>query len=355
MMQRFHAVVPEVGFGARPQPVWRVGSVLKFCLHLSRVERGRIWRHGGVTVNGRPVAAQHLHCHPGDAVEAWYPMAVSGVQPQLELPLHVLYEDAWLLVVAKPAGQLSHPARSEQRGTAANAVAARFRISSGEGPELVRPLHRLDRDTSGLLLFARNAATARTLAHQRSTGELTRDYLALVDGRPPPSGEIDLPLGPDPLHRTRRRAGPQRQAGQADHEGQAGRAAPDIPPIPDDLAPGSEALTGFQEAHTSFRVVQYGARATLIAARLRTGRTHQVRAHLAAIGHPLLGDDLYGGPSYPGLQRQALHAWRSRLRHPAGGAHLTLIAPLPDDLRTAAGRAIRDLEAQDVGVYGSLH
>ncbi|MDQ3701640.1 MAG: RluA family pseudouridine synthase, partial [Chloroflexota bacterium] len=295
--------------------------------------------------------------------EAWYPVAVSGVQPQPELPLHVLYEDGWLLVVAKPAGQLSHPARSEQRGTVANVVAARFRIATGEGPELVRPLHRLDRDTSGLLLFARDAATARALARQRSTGELTRDYLALVDGRPPPCGEIDAPLGPDPLHRTRRQAGQASladPASQAGHQGQASlaeqpsREDQQVPPIPDDRddsAPGLEAWPGFQEAHTSYRVVQYGARATLIAARLHTGRTHQVRAHLAAIGHPLLGDDLYGGPPRPGLQRQALHAWRTRLRHPAGGTHLTLIAPLPEDLRTAAGRAIRELEAQDLGVY----
>ncbi len=326
MIRRFHVVVPHVGVGGRPQPVWRVGSVLKFCLQLSRVERAYIWRTGGVTINGHPAAAQHLHCRPGDEVEAWYPQATSGVQPQPEIPLHVLYEDSWLLAVAKPAGQLSHPARGEQHGTVANAVAARFRIASGEGPEPVRPVHRLDRDTSGLLLFARDATTARVLARQRAAGELTRDYLALVAGRPPASGEIDEPLGPDPLHRTRRLVF---------------RPASLIRVDPAHHQPARPA--GFQEAYTSYRVVQYGARATLVAARLGTGRTHQVRAHLAAAGHPLLADTLYGGPTWPGLQRQALHAWRTRLRHPATGRRLTLIAPLPEDLRGAAGGAILEV------------
>jgi 23S rRNA pseudouridine1911/1915/1917 synthase len=199
----------------------------------------------------------------------------------------------------------------------------------------VRLVHRLDRDTSGVLLFARDPATARALARQRTAGHLSRDYLALAAGHPPASGTIDLPLGPDPGHRTRRRVyRPDGPAAPGDREDAAGR-----PALP----------AGFQEAHTSYRVVQYGAGATLLAARLGTGRTHQVRAHLAAAGYPLLADDLYGGPPWPGdgpagqdgLARQALHAWRVRLRHPATGAALTLTAPLPDDLRAAARLVLR--------------
>jgi 23S rRNA pseudouridine1911/1915/1917 synthase len=325
VIRRYRTAVPATGFGGRPQPVWRVGSVLKFCLGLSRVERVRVWREGGVTVNGRPVAAQHVHCYAGDDVRVWYPEATSAVRPEPEVPLHVLYEDAWLLVVAKPPGRLSHPARSEQSGTIANAVAARYRDRDGR-PRPVRPVHRLDRGTSGVLLFARDAATARALARQRASGALGRDYLALVAGHPPATGEIAFPLGPDPAKGAKRHA----------HR------------PPDGAGPGAsdpfEPPPGFQAAHTVYRVVQYTREApegapggvALVAARLGTGRTHQVRAHLAAAGYPLLGDDLYGGPAWPGLARQALHAWRIRLRHPATGEPLTLAAPLPADFRAAA-------------------
>jgi 23S rRNA pseudouridine1911/1915/1917 synthase len=312
-----------------------VGSVLKFCLGLSRVERAYIWRHGGVSVNGEPVAAQHIHCRPGDDVRVWYPEPSSTVRPQPEVPLHVLYEDDWLLAVAKPPGRLSHPARGEQSGTVANAVAARYQIDGSDQPAPVRPVHRLDRDTSGLLLFARNTATARALARQRAAGRLRREYLTLVAGRPPARGEIDFALGPDPGHRTRRRL-----------------AAPALD------GPGGRPLPpGFQEALTTYRVVQYGPRAALVVAHLRTGRTHQLRAHFAAIGHPVLGDGLYGPPglasgglgsdvdlgrgSGPGAYpRQALHAWRARLLHPRSGAPLTLTAPLPGDFIAMAREAL---------------
>jgi 23S rRNA pseudouridine1911/1915/1917 synthase len=252
------------------------------------------------------------------------------------VPLHVLYEDDWLLAVAKPPGRLSHPARGEQSGTVANAVAARYQIDGSDQPAPVRPVHRLDRDTSGLLLFARDTATARTLARQRAAGRLRREYLALVAGRPPARGEIGLALGPDPEHRTRRRV-----------------AAPALD------GPGGLPLPpGFQEASTSYRVVQYGPRAALVVAHLRTGRTHQLRAHFAAIGHPVLGDGLYGpppgcaaggpgndvdrgrGPAPRASQRQALHAWRARLLHPRSGTPLTLTAPLPGDFIALAREAL---------------
>jgi 23S rRNA-/tRNA-specific pseudouridylate synthase len=188
-------------------------------------------------------------------------------------------------------------------------------------------VHRLDRGTSGVLLFARDAATARALARQRASGALGRDYLALVAGHPPATGEIAFPLGPDPAKGARRHA-----HRPSDEDGAGASEQGQMPP-------------GFQVAHTAYRVVQYGEGApggvALVAARLGTGRTHQVRAHFAAAGYPLLGDDLYGGPAWPGLTRQALHAWRIRLRHPATGESLTLTAPLPADLRAAARLALR--------------
>jgi 23S rRNA pseudouridine1911/1915/1917 synthase len=306
-MKRFRVVVPQAGSSGRAQPVWRLGSVLKFCLGLSRVERSRIWRLGSATINGVPAGAPYLHCRPGDLVEAWYPEQASSVapEPDLAVQLRVLYEDEWLLAIDKRAGMLSHPARSEQHGTAANAVAARYAPGEAGAIPPIRPVHRLDRDTSGVLLFAREARVAGALARQRTAGTLTREYLALVCGHPPAEGEIRLSLVPDPTHRTRQ---------LVSAEG--------------------------KEARTSYRVIQYGDGGTLIAARLHTGRTHQVRAHMAAIGHPLLGDDLYGGPTAPPLGRQALHAWRLRLRHPITGESLTITAPLPADLREAARAAL---------------
>jgi 23S rRNA pseudouridine1911/1915/1917 synthase len=344
MLRRFRTVVPPAG-PRGPQPVWRVGSVLKYCLGLSRPERARIWRSGGAAVNGIAVPAQHVHCRPGDVVEAWYPEDASSVAPEAELPLDVLYEDEWLLAVNKPAGQLSHPARRERHGTVANAVAARYRSPeavaspSRETPlpvepsapvvEPVRLIHRLDRDTSGLLLFARDARTARSLARQRAAGVLVREYLALVAGHPPPEGEIDLWLGPDPAHRTRRTVHPRPAEA---------RAGPD------------ERL---EPARTRYRVVQYGAQATLVAARLLTGRTHQLRAHFAGIGHPLVGDALYGGPVSPHIARQALHAWRARLRHPMTGAPLTLVAPPPSDFAAAARRVLGRAKGAERIIRGS--
>jgi 23S rRNA pseudouridine1911/1915/1917 synthase len=323
VIRRFQTVVPGEGTHG-PQPVWRVGAVLMRCLGLSRPERARIWREGRVTVNGGPVTAQHVHCFPGDVLEAWYPEPSSSVQPEPHLPLRVLYEDAWLLAVDKPAGQLSHPARSEQHGTVANAVAARYRHTRAGTdvavddeapgpPQPVRPVHRLDRDTSGVLLFARDAGTARAITRQRARGRIGRQYLALVAGSPPPSGEIDLLLGPEPDHRTRQRTY-------------------DRPP--------AERTAKAYPARTSFRVIQRGSEAALVCATLHTGRTHQVRAHFTAIGYPLLGDDLYGGPSCPGLAGQALHAWRLRFSHPATGVGTTIVAPPSAPFRAAAKAAL---------------
>jgi 23S rRNA pseudouridine1911/1915/1917 synthase len=348
----FRVEVPEIGSNGRLQPVWRVGSVLKFCLGLSRVERARIWTQGGATIDGQPAAASFIHCFPGNVVEAWYPEERSAVSPEPDTPLRILYEDEWLLAVDKPAGQLSHPARSEQSGTVANAVAARYPAPSGEAPAPVRPIHRLDRDTSGVLLFSREARAAAALARQRASGGLRRDYLALVAGHPPPSGEITFPLGADPGHRTRRVVlvsddGEPRQVlgfegGETRHvpgfegadtarEGgnwQQNRTQTERKHSFEDVA--------FQDARTTYQVVQYGARGAVVAARLHSGRTHQLRAHMAALGHPLLGDDLYGGPATPGLARHALHAWRLRFRHPITHHDLSLRAPLPEDLRNAA-------------------
>jgi 23S rRNA pseudouridine1911/1915/1917 synthase len=306
-------------------------------------------------VNGRPVDAPYMHCRPGDAVEAWYPEEESAVTAEADVPLHILYEDHVLLAIDKPAGQLSHPARNEQHGTVANAVAARFRGASG-APEPVRLVHRLDRDTSGVLLFARTAAAARALARQRTSGQMVREYLALVHGRPPATGELVHPLGPDPTHRTRRIVLVREAEGgervlRFDQAGEAVKLGAEA--MEDGLeahqerrdrqtgkGSGEPATGHFQEARTTYQVIQYGEAASLIAARLHTGRTHQLRAHMASMGHPLLGDALYGGPRWPGLARQALHAWRLRLRHPDSGEDVRIVSPVAADMRDAVRLSI---------------
>lgn len=322
-------VVPAVGSHG-PHPVWRLGAVLRHCLGLSQPERSRIWRLGGVTVNGGPATVPHWHCRPGDVVEAWYPERESSLVPDDTVALHVLFEDDRVLVVAKPAGVLAHPARGERTGTVANAVARRYGDAAGR-VQAVRPVHRLDRDTSGALVFARDAPAARHLGRGHGPGGLERDYLAIVHGHPPAWGTVDCLTGPDPAHATRQRVVPPEEAAAAP------RLRANGDPIP--------AIAG--RAVTSFRVVAYGRGASLVAARLHSGRTHQVRVHLSSLGHPIVGDDLYGGRAPPtgGATtwegKQALHAWRVRFPHPTTGDRVEVVAPPPATIVRLA-RAVTD-------------
>lgn len=317
-VRALQCVVPATGSHGL-HPVWRLGAVLRHCLGLSQPERSRIWRLGGVTVNGEAATVPHHHCRPGDVVATWYPERTSTVVPDDDVALAVLFEDDRVLAVAKPAGVLAHPARGEQSGTVANAVARRYGDAAGR-VEAVRPVHRLDRDTSGVLLFARDSMAARRLGRGHGSKGLEREYLAVVHGRPPPWGTVDCLTGPDPSHPVR-----QRVVATGDFDG-APRFRVNGEPVP--------AIAG--RAVTSFRSVAYGRGASVVAARLHTGRTHQVRLHLAHLGHPLVGDDLYGGGMVDGAPawggRQALHAWRVRFAHPTDGAVIEVVAPLPEAL-----------------------
>ena len=322
-------IVPAMGsHGAHP--VWRVGAVLRHCLGMSQPERARAWRHGAVTVNDVPADAPHRHCRPGDTVVAWYPERVSSLVPDDHVTLRVLFEDDHVLAVAKPAGVLAHPARGEQSGTVANAVARRYGDASGR-VDAVRPVHRLDRDTSGVLVFARDAPTARRLGRGHVSGGLDREYLAVVHGHPPGWGTIDSLTGPDPSHPVRQRVVAPEEAAATP------RFRPNGEPVPATAA----------RAVTSYRVAAYGRETSVVAARLHTGRTHQVRLHLASVGHPLVGDDLYGGGpigmdgavSWAG--RHALHAWRVRFTHPSGGRVVEVVAPLPEALAQLVRSVVR--------------
>jgi 23S rRNA pseudouridine1911/1915/1917 synthase len=221
----------------------------------------------------------------------------------------IVHVDERLAVVDKPAGLVVHPAPAVSGPTLVDLLGGILGGGEAERPGIV---HRLDKDTSGLLVVARDAEAHRRLAAMVKAHELSRTYLALVAGRPRSlSGTIDAPLGRDYRAPARRAVG--------------GR--------------------GRREARTHFAVLEAGAEAALLEVRLETGRTHQIRVHLAAIGHPLAGDERYGPAGVFGLDRQFLHSARLAFSHPFTGAELDLRSPLPADLRVALGRAGLDAPA----------
>jgi 23S rRNA pseudouridine1911/1915/1917 synthase len=275
------------------------------------IDDGHVLLDGG---RARPSA----RLRAGQAVRVDVPPPVPA-QPQPEdIPIAVVYEDAHLLVVNKPAGLVVHPGAGTSRGTLVNALLRHVRDLSGVGGVL-RPgiVHRLDRGTSGLLVVAKDDETHRSLVRQFAGRTVEKEYLALVLGNPArDSGEIDAPIGRDPVHRKMM----------------------------------SVRASRGREARTSWRVEERFDGAALLRVRIHTGRTHQVRVHLASIGHPVAGDAVYGGtrtlPSRRGaareafasLDRPALHAARLSFTHPTTGERLTFEAPLPADLESVLAR-----------------
>jgi 23S rRNA pseudouridine1911/1915/1917 synthase len=219
-------------------------------------------------------------------------------------PYVVAYEDEHLLIVDKPAGVVVHPARGHRTGTLAQALAGR--AAGGEDEWRAGIVHRLDRDTSGLLVVAKSDAVHRALKALLAARELRREYLALVEGRPESTaGTIDAPIGRHPRDRIRM------------------------------SIDGAEP----REARTHFEIERVLASATLLRVRLETGRTHQIRVHLAAIGLPVCGDRQYGTPDAYGLERQFLHAARLAFMHPMTGRPVDVSSPLPADLTAALAAA----------------
>jgi 23S rRNA pseudouridine1911/1915/1917 synthase len=220
-------------------------------------------------------------------------------------PFQVVYEDEHLLVVDKAAGVVVHPAKGHREDTLSQLLAD---SAAGGDPERAGIVHRLDRDTSGLLIVARSERAHAGLQKALARREIEREYLALVQGRPPArSGTIEAPIGRDARVRTRMAVG------------------------------GAHA----REARTHFELDRALAEHSLLRLRLETGRTHQIRVHLRAIGHPVAGDPEYGTPGVLGLQRQFLHAARLAFAHPLGGERIEISSPLPADLQAALARAER--------------
>ena len=228
------------------------------------------------------------------------PPEPAAIEPE-SIPLAIVHEDSDVLVIDKPAGLTVHPGAGRRTGTLVHAVLAHVPDLTGIGGEL-RPgiVHRLDKDTSGLIVVAKNEHALRRLQAEIQARRMRREYTAIVHGRlSRAEGTIDAPVGRDPHHRTR-----------------------------------MAVVTAGRRAVTHYRVREVFADASRLDVRLETGRTHQIRVHCASIGHPVVGDPVYGRRvAAHGLARQALHAHRLYFVHPTSGAEMTFESPLPDDLR----------------------
>ncbi len=272
---------------------------------LSRARARRLIEQGHVTVGGAPAKPAH-RLRLGERVEGRIPEPEPDRASAEDIPLDILYEDRDVVVVDKPAGLVVHPAAGHRTGTLVNALLHHCSELSGIGGVL-RPgiVHRLDRNTSGVLVVAKSDEAHRHLGGQFKAHSVDREYLALVRGSPrAEAGSIDSPIGrhrSDPTRFTVRTVRPKRTA------------------------------------VTHWEVVErLGGEFTLLGVRLETGRTHQIRVHLASVGLPVAGDPVYGGGRRAaralGLRRQALHAARLAFAHPRTGERLSFSSPLPADL-----------------------
>lgn len=276
-----------------------VGEQLK----LSRAKLKALFEAEKVRVQGRK-AKKGLTVQAGQVVEvdaelSEGPEAPISVTPEPDAPLEVLHQDEQLIFVNKPARQAVHPLKAGELGTAANALVARFPecAAAGADPRECGFCHRLDMETSGVLLAARDRASWDAMREQISEGEADKRYLALVTGPLADEGEIDVRL---------------------EHAG-------------DHVRPS---FTEGREARSEFKVTARAGEYSLVDVRIFTGVLHQVRAHLAAIGAPIVGDALYGGKAEPGLSRFWLHAAALTVKHPRTGKLLTVRAPLPAELQS---------------------
>jgi len=279
----------------------------------SRSQIQRLIKDGKVLLAGKAAKA-NLAVKQGQTFEVEIPEAVDiELQPEA-LPLPILYEDADLLVVDKPAGMVVHPAAGHASGTLVNALLHHVDDLSGIGGEK-RPgiVHRLDRGTSGLMVVAKHDAAHEELSRQFHDREVEKEYIALVWGEVMAGRRIDAPIGRDPSNRKKMSAA-----------------------APNRVRRSREAVTRIVRAE------HFGRTLTLAVVAIHTGRTHQIRVHLSAIGHPVVGDSLYGGVHrrVPGdlravthLDRPFLHAAQLAFTHPADGRRMEFSSELPDDLQ----------------------
>lgn len=269
----------------------------------SRSLAERLLREGAVRVNGAVLPKSHK-LEAGSVVEVELPAGAAATTPE-PVSVPILYEDEHLVVLEKPAGLAVHPGAGERKGTLVGQLLSLGAVG-GPNPERPGVVHRLDRDTSGVLVVARSERAHAALQEAIRRREVERRYFALVRGHPRSrTGRIDAPIGRD-------RRDPTRRSLDTDEP---------------------------REAVTHFELQESTSEHTLLEVRLETGRTHQIRVHLGAIGLPVSGDPQYGVAGDLGLERQFLHAHRLCFRHPITGAEVDLSSKLPADLDAALERA----------------
>jgi len=279
------------------KPGSRLDMYLARYCQISRTYAQKLIGDGEVTVDGSRVKASH-RLNAGESVVATIPPPAPTSLIAEEIPLDVVYEDSDVIVINKPAGMLVHPVAGRYTGTLVNAVLARCPDLGGIDGSL-RPgiVHRLDKDTSGLMVVAKNDTAQMSLSRQIKRRSITKVYLALVAGRlTPENGAVEGPIGRHPNDRKR-----------------------------------MAVVSGGREARTGYRVIEYLDGYTLLEAMLETGRTHQIRVHFQAIGHPVFGDPIYGKKSAL-LERQFLHAHRLGFKLPSTGEYVEFSSDLPPDL-----------------------
>lgn len=301
---QYTLIVPEESEGERLDKI-----LTALLTDRSRAQVQKLITDGHVTVQ-RKAAKSNLAMRAGERIEVEAPEPVAPAAQPEALPLEILYEDEDIVVINKAAGMVVHPGAGHKTGTMVNALLHHIDDLSGIGGEL-RPgiVHRLDRGTSGVIVVAKHDAAHQELSRQFQDREVEKEYIALVWGGVAPGRRIDAAIGRDPSNR-------QKMSARA-------RFA-------------REAVTRITRAWTwkGFSLVHVA---------IHTGRTHQIRVHLSAIGHPVVGDALYGGVhrrvagdirAVNRLDRPFLHAWRLVITHPTDGRRLEFRAPLPDELVT---------------------
>jgi len=274
--------------------------VSEVCPDLTRSQAERLIEQGNVTVNGKP-AKRGLKLANGDTITVTIPAPPPSVLSPEEIPLKIVYEDNDLMVIDKPSGLTMYPAPGHPAHTLINAILAHYPALAEMGGS-PRPgiVHRLDKDTSGLIIVAKNVKAQLTLADQFSRHTVLKDYFALVKGHlSPERGIIEAPIGRNPRNR-------QEMA----------------------------IVSGGREAKTEYRVLKYYKDYTLLEVKIYTGRTHQIRVHLQAIGFPVAGDTIYG-VKVPFVNRQFLHACKLGFQLPSNGEWVEFSSLMPPDLENA--------------------
>lgn len=278
----------------------RIDKYLSDCVeNLSRSYLQKLLKEGKVSVNGKPVKSNYKAAK-GDMISLEVPDAVEPEIMPEQMDLDILYEDRDIILINKPKGMVVHPAAGHYSGTLVNGLMAHCKDDLSGINGVMRPgiVHRIDMDTTGVLIVCKNDHAHNAIAEQLKVHSITRKYFAIVHGvLKEDEGTVDAPIGRHPVDRKKMSINEKN---------------------------GKEAVT-------HYRVLRRFRRFTYVECQLETGRTHQIRVHMASIGHPLLGDQVYGPAKCPfsGLQGQTLHAGVLGIRHPVTGEYMEFQAPLP--------------------------